>query len=219
MAKYRPRFAGANGSGKSTLLLIMAGLSGPSTGRVEGSVRIGYLPDPSISEALLDRLAVVGGPGALMGTLSKGNAQKVGLAQAFLGDPQLVILDEPWSGLDVEAHQVLAEMVAETRARGDSVVFTDHREAHVRRHADEVFLMLDGRIVEYTGSPAAHHVSPRPTRRLRIVVAGTAAASLAGEPECSRPVSMPAAPSLPLPPSTPTPSCYRCCALVGRPTR
>ncbi|MGI8416982.1 MAG: hypothetical protein ACR2P2_12420 [Nakamurella sp.] len=102
----------------------------------------------------------------------------------ILGDPQLLILDEPWSGLDVGAHQVLAEIVAETRARGGSVVCTDHRVEHVRRHADDVYLMTDDRIVVDAGPTAPQGIpaGPLPPRRVRIVLMGTAAVAMAGEP-------------------------------------
>ncbi|WP_410661234.1 ATP-binding cassette domain-containing protein [Amycolatopsis sp. lyj-112] len=162
---------GSNGSGKSTLLRILAALSRETSGTVVGSPRVGYLPDRfpagqrmsaraylrhmaridglvdlSAIEPLLDRLALVGGPDAPLRTLSKGNAQKVGLAQAVLAEPDLLILDEPWSGLDVEAHTVLGEIVAETKERGASVVFTDHRAAAVHAHADDVFRMDAGNL-------------------------------------------------------------------------
>ncbi|RSM82342.1 ABC transporter ATP-binding protein [Amycolatopsis sp. WAC 01375] len=160
---------GSNGSGKSTLLRILAALSRQTSGAVVGGPRVGYLPDRfpagqrmsaraylrhmaridglvdlSAIDPLLDRLALVGGPDAPLRTLSKGNAQKVGLAQAVLAEPELLILDEPWSGLDVEAHAVLGEIVAETKERGASVVFTDHRAAVVHAHADDVYRMDDG---------------------------------------------------------------------------
>ncbi|WP_174567897.1 ABC transporter ATP-binding protein [Amycolatopsis orientalis] len=162
---------GSNGSGKSTLLRILAALSRETSGSVVGSPRVGYLPDRfpagqrmsaraylrhmaridgfvalSAIDPLLDRLALVGGPDAPLRTLSKGNAQKVGLAQAVLAEPELLILDEPWSGLDVEAHAVLGEVVAETKERGASVVFTDHRAAVVHAHADDVYRMDAGRL-------------------------------------------------------------------------
>ncbi|UOZ09041.1 ABC transporter ATP-binding protein [Amycolatopsis sp. WQ 127309] len=164
---------GTNGSGKSTLLRIMAGVSHATTGTVTGSPRIGYLPDRfpagqrmsaraylrhmgrirdltdlSAIDPLLERLALVGGPTAPLRTLSKGNAQKVGLAQAVLVRPDLLILDEPWSGLDVATHAILGELVDETRARGASVVFTDHRPQVVHDHADVVHLMAAGRLTE-----------------------------------------------------------------------
>ncbi|WP_370945886.1 ABC transporter ATP-binding protein [Amycolatopsis sp. cg5] len=166
---------GSNGSGKSTLLRIMAGVSRPTTGTVEGRPVVGYLPDRfpaaqrmsaraylrhmgrihgiadlSIVDDLLDRLALVGGKGTQLRQLSKGNAQKVGLVQAILAQPDLLILDEPWSGLDVEAHTVLGEIVEETKARGASVVFTDHRPDVVHEHADDVHLIVDGKLTTET---------------------------------------------------------------------
>jgi ABC-2 type transport system ATP-binding protein len=179
---------GANGSGKSTLLRIMAGVSRASVGVVDGSPSIGYLPDRfpggqrlgaraylrhmarirglddlSTIDPLLERLSLVGGPDAQLRTLSKGNAQKVGLAQAVLPRPELLILDEPWSGLDVSTHAVLGELVAETRARGASVVFTDHRPDVVREYADDVHRIERGRL-----TPVALTVSPA----TRIVLSG-----------------------------------------------
>ncbi|WP_405008580.1 ATP-binding cassette domain-containing protein [Kitasatospora purpeofusca] len=95
---------------------------------------------------LLDRLALVGGPDAALRTLSKGNAQKVALAQALLVPPDLLVLDEPWSGLDASAHTVLAGILAEVAAAGGAVVFTDHREALARTHATAVHTVAGGRV-------------------------------------------------------------------------
>jgi ABC-2 type transport system ATP-binding protein len=174
---------GSNGSGKSTLLRIMAGVSHATTGTLTGTPRIGYLPDRfpagqrmgaraylrhmarirgltdlTVIDPLLERLALVGGPAAPLRTLSKGNAQKVGLAQAVMVRPDLLILDEPWSGLDVGTHAVLGELVAETRARGASVVFTDHRPPVVHDHADVVHLMDQGRLTAESAEPTTRIV-------------------------------------------------------------
>lgn len=174
--------AGANGSGKSTLLRVLAGLSRPTSGSVSGRPsRVGYVPDrftahdrvPAVSylahmgrvrgmatdralargHELLDRLAFAGGREAPLRTLSKGNAQKVALAQALLVVPDLLILDEPWSGLDTSAHAVLAELIDEVAAQGGAVVFTDHREAVTARHADAVHLLSGGRLSLREGPP------------------------------------------------------------------
>ncbi|MFB8174295.1 ATP-binding cassette domain-containing protein [Kitasatospora purpeofusca] len=107
---------------------------------------------------LLDRLALVGGPDAPLRTLSKGNAQKVALAQALLVPPDLLVLDEPWSGLDASAHTALAGILAETAAAGGAVVFTDHREALARTHATAVHTVAEGRVTRRAdpgpGAPA-----------------------------------------------------------------
>ncbi|NEY36671.1 ATP-binding cassette domain-containing protein [Streptomyces sp. PRKS01-65] len=172
--------AGGNGSGKSTLLRILAGVSRPTSGRVSGRPpRVGYVPDrftahdrlPALAylthmgrvrgmpgdrararaHHLLDRLALVGGEQAPLRTLSKGNAQKVALAQALLVVPDLLVLDEPWSGLDVAAHAVLAELLGEVAGQGGTVVFTDHREAVAAQRADHAYVVRDGRLAPQDG--------------------------------------------------------------------
>ncbi|GAA1961052.1 ABC transporter ATP-binding protein [Amycolatopsis minnesotensis] len=166
---------GTNGSGKSTLLRILVGLSRPSAGEVLARpASVGYVPERfpakermtaiaylrhmgrvrglSTSEsdagahALLDRLALVGGATTPLRALSKGNAQKVALAQALLPRPKLLVLDEPWSGLDVSAHGVLAELLAEVAGDGGAVVFTDHRESVVRATASAAYRIDGGRL-------------------------------------------------------------------------
>lgn len=175
--------AGGNGSGKSTLLRILVGVSRPTSGTVSGRPpRIGYVPDrftaqdriPALSYLthmgrirgmpasaararaadLLERLSLVGGPDAPLRTLSKGNAQKVALAQALLVPPDLLVLDEPWSGLDASAHGVLAELIADVSVQGGAVVFTDHREAVTETHAGGVYVLHDGRVTRRGSRPA-----------------------------------------------------------------
>ncbi|MFB7620579.1 ATP-binding cassette domain-containing protein [Kitasatospora sp. NPDC056181] len=170
---------GGNGSGKSTLLRILVGLSRPTTGRVIGRPReTGYVPDRFTANdritalsylthmgrirglpttrardragRLIDRLALVGGPDAPLRTLSKGNAQKVALAQALLVRPGLLVLDEPWSGLDASAHGVLGELIDEVAGEGGAVVFTDHREAVAGAHATGTYAIGDARVTRRT---------------------------------------------------------------------
>ncbi|MDR7278034.1 ABC transporter ATP-binding protein [Catenuloplanes atrovinosus] len=166
---------GGNGSGKSTLLRIVAGLSPVTSGTVVARPRaIGYVPERFPTQArvsarsylthigrirglgtraararadeLLSRLALVGGANAELRRLSKGNAQKVAVAQALMVPPQLLVLDEPWSGLDAAAHEVLAELIAETAREGGAVVFTDHREAVVSASASVIYRIAGGRL-------------------------------------------------------------------------
>lgn len=183
---------GANGSGKSTLLRIVARLSRPSVGTVTGQPSVGYLPDrfPAASRmtavgylrhlgriskvsdvdkraaGLLERLNLAGGPGARLRELSKGNAQKVALAQALLPEPQLLVLDEPWSGLDPAAHTVLAELLAEAKERGAGVVFAEHRDEFARSHATEVFELVDRTLTEPGDEPKARLVLRNPGGRI-----------------------------------------------------
>lgn len=166
---------GANGSGKSTVLKLMVGLSRPSAGTVRRNARVvSYVPDVFTSHdrlsasaylrhmgrirglsdrvardrasALLDRLALSGGADTAMRKLSKGNAQKVALAQALLDPPQLLVLDEPWSGLDATAHATLRELLTETAEQGAAVAFTEHSELVVRSTATRVCEIRDGQL-------------------------------------------------------------------------
>jgi ABC-type multidrug transport system ATPase subunit len=167
--------AGGNGSGKSTLLRIVAGCALPSAGRVTGRPPVvGYLPDrfPAQlrlpADAYLRHLARIRGtrpdPGLLerfgftgprrepMARLSKGNAQKVGLAQALGSRAGLVVLDEPWAGLDAAAADALSDLLGETAAEA-TVLVTDHTGRAARlpgaRH-----LRLRGGRVEDAPAPA-----------------------------------------------------------------
>jgi ABC-type multidrug transport system ATPase subunit len=95
---------------------------------------------------LVDRLALVGGSGSALRTLSKGNLQKVALAQALMVEPRLLILDEPWAGLDTAAGRVLGDLIAEVAAAGGAVLFTEHRADLVAATATTVVRIADGRV-------------------------------------------------------------------------
>jgi ABC-2 type transport system ATP-binding protein len=79
--------------------------------------------------------------------LSKGNKQKVGLVQAFMGDPELLILDEPSSGLDPLLQQEFLAMVREVRTSGRTVFMSSHVLAEVEHVADRVGILRAGRLV------------------------------------------------------------------------
>ena len=76
--------------------------------------------------------------------LSKGNRQKVGLAQAFMHDPELLVLDEPTSGLDPLVQQTFYELVGEAKARGATVFLSSHVLSEVQHVADRVGLIREG---------------------------------------------------------------------------
>ena len=82
-----------------------------------------------------------------IGSLSKGNRQKVGLVQAFMHDPDLLVLDEPTAGLDPLVQQTFYELVAEARARGATIFLSSHVLPEVQRVADRVALIREGRLV------------------------------------------------------------------------
>jgi ABC-2 type transport system ATP-binding protein len=80
-------------------------------------------------------------------TLSKGNRQKLGLVQAFMHQPALLILDEPTGGLDPLMQQEFLAMVRDARAAGQTVFMSSHVLAEVQHSADRVAIVRDGRLV------------------------------------------------------------------------
>lgn len=104
----------------------------------------GGVPPERIRE-LVERLDV--DPSARIRTLSHGNRQKIGLVQAFMHRPELLILDEPTQGLDPLVQQTFAALVEETRADGRTVFLSSHVMPEVERLCDRVGIIREGRLV------------------------------------------------------------------------
>ncbi|MFF4605060.1 ATP-binding cassette domain-containing protein [Streptomyces sp. NPDC001339] len=178
------RVEGTNGSGKSTLLRLCAGIDRPSTGRITGRPRSAYVPErfpatlpftavgylthlgrihglrgPEAARRAsewLDRFGAAGHARTRLAELSKGTSQKVAVAQALLAGPELLVLDEAWTGLDHGARAVLDEVVAERVAAGGAVVFVDHDPQRLAGAADARYRVVDGRLLAQEDSgPAA----------------------------------------------------------------
>jgi ABC-type multidrug transport system ATPase subunit len=153
---------GANGSGKSTLLRTLAGLLPPTEGtvRVAGANArpVGFCPqDPrfrehfTVSETLsfyADLLDVVGLAAVAdrrVDALSGGMTRLLGIAQTVLGDPGLLVLDEPGSGLDPSLRVHIVETLRDVAATGPTVVVATHDLAGAA-NADRVLVVDDGAV-------------------------------------------------------------------------
>lgn len=190
---------GRNGSGKSTLLKIIAGLGAFDTGERQwhdpASI-LGFVPDrfPKMRFTAAEYLqhmgrmqaipepqlhAKIGELGALLQLdpsarkhlrhYSKGNLQKVNLMQAMLRRPDLLLLDEPLSGLDRQSRDEWMEALLRLKDEGVALVLTTHERELAERVADRETILLHGKIA------ADHrrgrlHGNPGPERR-RIVFA------------------------------------------------
>ncbi|MEY9858329.1 ABC-type multidrug transport system ATPase subunit [Catenulispora sp. GAS73] len=191
------RIQGHNGSGKSTLLRVIAGIAEPSSGRVSGRPSTGYVPErfppvlpftagqylrhharmrgvaASQGTQWLERFGAAQFAGTAMKELSKGTSQKIAVTQALLGDPELLVLDEAWTGLDVAARDELAAVVRERAWGGACVVFVDHDAARLADATDERWVVRDGALhaadQEFAGGAAAT------SRLVAIEVAGVVA--------------------------------------------
>jgi ABC-2 type transport system ATP-binding protein len=97
------------------------------------------------STAWLDRLGLAQWAKNKVQDLSKGMQQKVQFATALIHDPELVILDEPWSGLDPINAEVLREVVDEIRAAGRTVLFSTHQMEQAEKVVDSVCIIARGK--------------------------------------------------------------------------
>ena len=172
---------GPNGAGKTTLLQILAGALEPTAGSVSLDRReVGWVPQqPAIYSKLsvrenlrlfarleraddvdatvdrmLDQTDLRERAGDAVGTLSGGNQQRVNIAVGLLGDPAVLLLDEPSSSLDPRQRERLWEFVATLARTGTTVVYSTHNVAEAERYADRLLVLADG-VLLFTGTPAA----------------------------------------------------------------
>ena len=95
----------------------------------------------------LERLGMAEYRGKRLDTLSKGNQQKIQLVTALAHDPQIVILDEPFSGLDPVNAMLLKDVVKEEIARGKIVLFSSHQMNYIEEFCDSIAILNGGRAV------------------------------------------------------------------------
>ena len=162
---------GPNGAGKSTLLALLAGAIEPTEGTVETHARVGWVPQRPAHYARLSarenlelfaRLEGVGNARATAqdllarfslpsdsrpsGELSVGNRQRLNVALSLLGEPRVLLLDEPTAALDPGQRRRVWEVVSTLRGEGGAVCFSTQNLEEVV-HADRVLVLEDGRIV------------------------------------------------------------------------
>ncbi len=82
-----------------------------------------------------------------IGTYSKGMKQRLGLAQAMLGDPRVLILDEPASGLDPDSRQILYQSLQEHARAGNTVLFSSHALNDIESYIDHIILLNKGSVL------------------------------------------------------------------------
>ncbi len=164
---------GANGSGKSTLMQILVGAMDADGGTVERAGRVGWCPQETLLydrlrvdetfglfgegygmsgndiTAARDRLANRLGFEAFLDErvdrLSGGNRQKLNLSVALMHDPELLLLDEPYTGFDWDTYLAFWELTAELVEAGTSIAIISHL-INERDRFDHIYTLRDGRL-------------------------------------------------------------------------
>jgi len=119
----------------------------------------------------LERLGVAERSGDKVEALSLGNQQRVQLAAALVHDPELLVLDEPFSGLDPVAVDALSAVLKERAAAGTTVIFSSHQLDLVEDLCESVAVVNHGRLVLHGAVAELKRSSDR--RSLRVLVEGT----------------------------------------------
>jgi ABC-2 type transport system ATP-binding protein len=118
-----------------------------------------FYESPEDPAALLDRLGLAAVARTPWRRLSGGEQQRLSLALALVGRPEVAFLDEPTAGVDVSGRQVIREVIAELRARGCCVLLATHELDEAERVADRVVIVDHGRLLA-EGTPAELMSSP-----------------------------------------------------------
>ena len=167
-------FLGPNGAGKSTTMKILSGLIPPTDGEFKVNGKVGFLPEhpPLYSnmsvrdylvfvqsiysteesknlaavESVIQKTGLSQVSERLIGNLSKGYQQRVGIAQALVHSPEIIILDEPTVGLDPSAINEIRELIKELK-KDHTILFSSHQLHDVEILCSDITLIDQGKIV------------------------------------------------------------------------
>ncbi len=168
-------FVGRNGCGKSTMLKLIAGLMRPTFGKISctSKLKIRYVPDKfkpvkMTAEEYIKSMCLIDGISRInidkiinkwserffisdvmsqkMNFLSKGTLQKIAVIQAIMEYTDVLILDEPLSGQDIESQKVFIDIISELRTDGTSVFLSSHEPDLIELITDTSYKIIDGKM-------------------------------------------------------------------------
>jgi len=172
---------GPNGAGKTTLLSILAGIQRADEGDISRTpAEIGWVPQqaavygkltvkenlelfarlervadpPAAVQRMLDLTGLRDRAADQVAKLSGGNRQRVNIAVGLLGEPEVLLLDEPSASLDPRQRARLWEFILALAGEGTTVLYSTHDVQEAERHANQVVVLADGELL-FAGSPRA----------------------------------------------------------------
>jgi ABC-2 type transport system ATP-binding protein len=181
---------GPNGAGKTTLLSILAGITKPDAGRIDhANGEVGWVPQQAglyrrltveenlrlfarmegiedvegTIERMLEQTGLAERRHDQVSSLSGGNQQRINIAIGLMGDPSVLLLDEPSSGLDPSQRVRLWEFVAGLSKDGAAVIYSTHQIEEASHYGDRLVVLADGETI-FDGSFAQMRraAGPRP---------------------------------------------------------
>ena len=167
-----PRRGGPALKARVGVMLQEGGLDPRSTSRDVLRLYAALHLQPKSPDALLDLVGLRAVSRTRVRRLSGGERQRLALAVALVGDPEVLILDEPTAGMDPEARRTTRALISGLRAEGRAILLTTHDLGDVERLADRVVILDGGRIVA-EGTPADVAAGAVPRLRLRLARAIT----------------------------------------------
>jgi ABC-2 type transport system ATP-binding protein len=165
---------GPNGAGKTTLLSVLAGITKPDSGRIgRSNGEVGWVPQQAglyrrltveenlrlfahmegtadveeTLERMLEQTGLADRRGDQVSSLSGGNQQRINIAIGLLGDPSVLLLDEPSSGLDPSQRIRLWEFVAGLSDAGTAVIYSTHQIEEASHYGDRLVVLADGETI------------------------------------------------------------------------
>ncbi|VGO15949.1 putative ABC transporter ATP-binding protein YxlF [Pontiella desulfatans] len=109
---------------------------------------------------LLNEVELIAHANKRIATYSRGMLQRIGLAQALINDPDLLILDEPTNGLDPLGRMKIRKLIEQLKARGKTIFFSSHELSEIETVCDEIIMIANGRIIRQ--GPVAELVGDKP---------------------------------------------------------
>jgi ABC-2 type transport system ATP-binding protein len=153
-----------------------------AAGLLEYYGALALMPQPEVRKripSLLEEVGLADRSREPISRFSKGMMQRLGLAQAVLNDPDLLVLDEPTEGLDLDGRRLVLDMVARQRRRGGTVLLVSHALAEVEQVCDRLGVLFQGRLIfagrlpELLQDPKTKTARPLGTALQRLYEAST----------------------------------------------